>query len=162
MFSHCDKFCFEAVFLRNKSWYFSLNWSLPVTQYHIWEYLHLKNSKGKQWSSSRHHHELGWLTLAFAVVGEDCFNIIAPDMNQTLSHPALLWLYTTIINHIYWDILNAKSGLYCVCTLVCRYQNMGVNLVFISCWIVVLSYIISYQCFSSLKLVHTYIQTYFQ
>ena len=113
MFSVCNKFCFEAVFLGNKSWHIALNYRekhLPtVTQYYMWEYLPLKNSKRRQWSSSRHHHELGWLTLAFAVVEEAVCNMTAPaGMNQTMSCPALLRSYTTSINHICPGIMNAK------------------------------------------------------
>lgn len=113
MFSICDKFCFEVVFLGIKSWHIALiYWEkrLPAgTQYYIWEYLPLKNSKRRQWSSSRPRYEQGCLTLAFAGDEEVVCNVTVPaGMNQTRSCPALLWLYTMAINHIDPGVMSPK------------------------------------------------------
>lgn len=114
MFSISDKFCFEAVFLGIKSWHTALihgEKHLPAgTQCYLWEYLPLKNSKRRQWSSSRPHYEWGYLTLAFAGVEEVVCSVTAPaGMNQTRSCPALLWLCTTAINHIDPGIMSPQT-----------------------------------------------------
>lgn len=89
-----------------KSWHIALidgEKHLPAgTQCYMWEYLPLKNSKRRrQWSSSRARYEQGSLTLALAGVEEVVCNVTVPaGMNLTRSCPALLWLYTTAINHI--------------------------------------------------------------
>lgn len=95
MFSICDKFCFEAVFLGIKSWHTALIYGekhLPAgNQYYLWEYLPLKNSKRRQWSSSRPHDEWGYLTLALAAVEEVVCDVTAPaGMNQRIKPGAVL------------------------------------------------------------------------
>lgn len=100
---------------------------LPAgTRYYIWEYLPLKNSKRRQWSSSRPRYERGYLTLAFAGVEEVVCNVTAPaGVNLTRSCPTLLWLCTTTINHFdpgimspeRWFVPNVCSG---VQTPACR------------------------------------------
>lgn len=140
MFSICDKFCFEAVFLGIKSWHTALIYGgkhLPAgTQYCIWEYLPLENSKRRQWSSSRPHYERGYLTLAFAGVEEVVCNVTVPaGTRQTRSCPALLWLYTRAINHIDLGIMSPKRWFV---PNVCRHQHADVNFLLVFCWNVVL------------------------
>lgn len=136
MFSICDKFCFEAVFLRIKSWHSTLIYAekhLPAgTQCYIWEYLPLKNSKRRQWSSSRPHDEQGDLTLAFAGGEEVVYNV---GTSQTRSCPALLCLYATDINHIDLGIMSPRRWFV---PNVCRHQHADVNFLLVFCWNVVL------------------------